>query len=60
MKTLFLFAVVLTGLASLAQAQTGDKNTILQIAQGDKLVVKKDLHIWGKAYPLFSLVPLLA
>jgi hypothetical protein len=45
MKSLFLFTVILMGLANLAQAQTGDRNTILQIAQGDKLVLKKDLHI---------------
>lgn len=31
--------------ASVSQAQTEDKNTLLQIAQGDKLVLKKDLDI---------------
>jgi len=31
--------------SSPSQAQTEDKNSLLQIAQGDKLVLKKDLNI---------------
>ncbi|NBX76914.1 MAG: hypothetical protein EBQ92_10205 [Proteobacteria bacterium] len=45
MKSLILFVALLSGFASVGNAQTEDKNTILQIAQGDKLVLKKDLHI---------------
>jgi hypothetical protein len=45
LKLLVLGAVVLVGFSSQLWAQTGDKNSLLQIAQGDKLVLKKDLYI---------------
>ncbi|NBX92450.1 MAG: hypothetical protein EBQ85_04375 [Proteobacteria bacterium] len=40
------FIVVLLVLGSVCvQAQTEDKHSLLQIAEGDKLVLKKDLHL---------------
>jgi len=45
MKSQLLLVVILSMFAVTSHAQTEDKNTILQIAQGDHLVLKKDFHI---------------
>lgn len=45
MKSLNKTIFSLVFFSSLGLAQTGDKNTLLQIAQGDKLVLKTDLFL---------------
>lgn len=48
MKTLqifFVVAVALSGFSGQSKAETEDKNSLLHIAQGDKLVLKKDFNI---------------
>lgn len=45
MKSFLTVALFMTFFSSGIYAQTGDTNTVIQIARGDKLVLKKDLFI---------------
>ncbi|NBX67801.1 MAG: hypothetical protein EBR01_02415 [Proteobacteria bacterium] len=53
LNSVLLIVLSVVVLPSFSNAQTEDKNTLLQIAQGDKLVLKQDLNIPANTERLF-------